>query len=208
MSKFLIPLPDFNRIHQVAHGVIKDFGTVEKACTFFSIFGAYVLSQKYGIEARPIAGGFSLCVAEDRCLIYGREEHGEYVVDSDGFHMWVQTPTHIIDFTAPIYPEAFAQASPDITLPRKMLQKQITEERSNLNDVVTIGDFVTYPDPALTNELIGRFMKRPANSDLIQIADHWFGNRRAKQAVTSQMFNDLGEVTTLNLPKISANGAW
>lgn len=208
MSKFLIPLPDFNRIHQVAHGVIKDIGTAERACTFFSIFGAYILSQKYGIDARPVAGGFSLCVAEERCLIYGREEGGEYVVDSDGFHMWVQTPTHIVDFTAPIYPEAFAQAAPDITLPRKMLQKRISDECSNLNAVNEIGDFVTYPDPALTNELIERFMNRPVNSDLIQVADHWFGNRRAKQASTNRMMNDLGEVISLTLPPIAANGAW
>lgn len=208
MSKFLIPLPDFNRIHQVAHGVIKDIGTAERACTFFSIFGAYILSQKYGIDARPVAGGFSLCVAQDRCLIYGREENGEYVVDSDGFHMWVQTQTHIIDFTAPIYPEAFAQVMPDFTLPRKMLQKHISDERSNLNAVNAIGDFVTYPDPALTNELIQRFMSRPVNGDLIQVADHWFGSRRAKQASTNRMMNDLGEVVSLTLPPIAANGAW
>lgn len=208
MSKFVLPLSDFNRIHQVAHGVLKDIGKVEQACTFFSIFGAYVMEQHYGIEARPIAGGFSLCVADSRNLIYGRAEDDTWVVDEDGFHMWVQTPTHVLDFTAPIYREAFAVAEPDVVLPRKMLQKPIAAQKDSINDLQAVGDFFVSPDPWLTNTMIQRFIDKPVSSDLIQIANHWFGNRRAKQKPTSQMMNDLGEVTTLRLPPVAANGAW
>lgn len=205
MSKFLIPLPDYNRIHQVAHGVLKDIGTPEKGCTFFAIFGSYILNQHYGIDARPVAGGFSMCIADEKCLIYGRNEGGEYVVDSDGFHMWVQTRTHVIDFTAPIYPEAFAEAEPDVAMPRKMFQRRIDEGKDSLTDVVSVGDFLAHPDPALTNEIIQRFLGRPVNTDLIQVAEHWFGNRRAKQQQHNQMMNEKGEVISLRLPPFAAN---
>lgn len=35
MSTFLLPLSEFNRIHQVIHGTIKDEGNPGKACTLF-----------------------------------------------------------------------------------------------------------------------------------------------------------------------------
>lgn len=208
MSKFILPLSDFNRIHQVAHGVLRDIGDIKIACVFFSIFGAYVLEHQYGIEARPIAGGFSMRVAEDRNLIYGRDEGDEWVVDDDGFHMWVQTPTHVLDFTSPIYREVFSVAQPDIVLPRKMLQKPIAGQKNALDDIQAIGDFLVMPDARLTNLILQRFMAKPVSGDLIHVANQWFGNRRAKQKLTSQMMNDLGEVTTLKLPRVAANGTW
>jgi hypothetical protein len=79
MSKFVLPLSDFNRIHQVAHGVLKEIGDIKIACVWFNVFGAYILEHKYGITARPVAGGFSLRVAEGRNLIYGREEGDEWI---------------------------------------------------------------------------------------------------------------------------------
>lgn len=208
MSRFVLPLNDFNRIHQVAHGVLRDVGDIKIACTWFNIFGAFMLEQQYGIKARPMAGGFAMCVAENRNLIYGREDDGEWIVDDEGYHMWVETPTHVLDFTSPIYREVFSVAQPDIVLPRKMVQKPIGEQKATLDEIQAVGDFLVMPDARLTALMIQRFMAKPASTDLIQIATHWFGNRRAKQRGTSQMINDLGEVTTLSLPPVVANGAW
>ena len=63
-------------------------------------------------------------------------------------------------------------------------------------------------DARLTNLILQRFMAKPVSGDLIHVANQWFGNRRAKQKLTSQMMNDLGEVTTLKLPRVAANGTW
>lgn len=208
MSKFVLPLSDFNRIHQVAHGVLKEIGDIKIACVWFNVFGAYILEHKYGITARPVAGGFSLRVAEGRNLIYGREEGDEWIVDDGGYHMWVWTPTHILDFTSPIYREVFSVAQPDIMLSRKMLQTPIAEVKPNLDEIRAIGDLHVMTDPALTNLILKRFMASPASGDLMQVAVNWFGSRRAKQKPVSRMMNDLGEVTTLRLPAIAANGAW
>ncbi|MGN6357449.1 MAG: DUF2026 family protein [Novosphingobium sp.] len=209
MGKFLLTLPEYNRIHQVAHGVIKEVGFVEKACTFFAIFGSYVLNKHYGIASRPVAGGFSLCVADGpRCLIYGREVDDKFVWDGDGFHMWVQTATHVIDFSAPIYPEAFAEAQPDVAIPRKMLQKQMVDEKQSIAELSAIGEFISFPDPELSEELTDRFLHRPTNTDLLNVADKWFGSRRAKQRPSLAMGSNDGQIVRLALPAIAARGAW
>lgn len=46
MKKFLLTLSEYNRIHQVARGVIEGLGTAERSCIFFAVFGAYILGSK------------------------------------------------------------------------------------------------------------------------------------------------------------------
>ena len=126
MSKFLLKLDEYNRIHQVVHGVVKDEGDAGRACTFFAMIGSLILNKHYGIAARPVAGAFLLCVEPGKNVVYGRDDGGKIGFDQDAFHMWVQTETHIIDFMAPIFRESFAAAQPDIVIPRKMFQKRIS----------------------------------------------------------------------------------
>jgi len=132
MKKFLLPLSEYNRIYQVAHGVLRDVTDVSRACQFFASFGTYVLKKYYHISARPVAGSFALCldVGPDgpNIVCFGSNSGSRITSDANGFHMWVQTPSHIIDFMAPVYREAFAQCSGAGTIPRKMMQKRIEDE--------------------------------------------------------------------------------
>jgi hypothetical protein len=209
MSKFVITLADYNRIHQILHGVIKDEGNVERGCTFFSIVGSYLLNKHFGIKARAVAGGFALCVAEGpKCIFYGKDEGGKFSWGDDGFHMWVQTEEHIIDFMAPIYAESFAIAQPDILIPRKMLQKHISDDNQSLDDVDDVGKYMCFPDPALSENLIDNFLSRPINTDLLSIAETWFGSRRGKQKPTISMCSNDGIVRHLTLPTTVARSAW
>ena len=41
---------EYNRIHQIIHGLIRDEGDAERGCTFFSIVGSYLLNKHYGIK--------------------------------------------------------------------------------------------------------------------------------------------------------------
>ena len=155
MSKFAITMADYNRVHQIVHGVIKDEGTVERGCTFFAIVGSYLLNKHFGIAATAIGGGFALCVEEGpKCIFYGKDDDGKFTWGDDGFHMWVQTEEHIVDFMAPIYREAFAVAQPDIEIPRKMFQKRQIDESASLDELSIAGDFIAFPDPDLSEQLI------------------------------------------------------
>ncbi len=209
MKKFLLTLSEYNRIHQVARGVIEGLGTAEQSCIFFAVFGAYILETRYKIPATAVGGNLALCISgEPKVAFFGRDEGGRIVADSDGFHMWVQTETHIIDFMAPIFPEAFAGMLGDTVIPRKMLQRSIASEANDLDSLKATGDFLTLPSRELTHTLLERFGKRPATSDLIHIAETWFGTPKSKQLPTFAMINDLGKVTNLKLPADVATGSW
>lgn len=122
--------------------------------------------------------------------------------------MWVQTETHIIDFMAPLFPEAFSSIMGETIIHRKMLQRSISSEAKDLDSLSVAGDFITLPSRELTTSLLQRFLKRPANSDLIHVADAWFGSANGKQRTTFDMVNDLGEVTNLKLSPYAASGSW
>lgn len=209
MKRFLLTLSEYNRIYQVARGVLEGVAKAEKSCIFFASFGAYIMSKHYKIPARAVAGGFALCISDEpKVAFFGKEDGGAISWASDGFHMWVQTQTHIIDFMSPIFPETFAEAMPGTVFPRKMLQRPIATEAANLDALQVTGDFITLPDPELTESLIDNFLDKAVSADLLLIAEKWFGSPRAKQPQTFAMMNDLGEVQRLALPTSVATGSW
>lgn len=208
MSKFLLPMPEFNRIHQVIHGTIKDEGNPGKACTLFSCIGALILNNHYKIPARAVAGAFAMCVEPEKNMFFGRDGGGVVEYDRDAFHMWVQTETHIIDFMSPLFHEAFAEVQQDVTIPRRMFQKRIADEAPSLNDLYKPGDYYTMPDEALSEQLIDHILERPLNTDIIQIADTWFGSRRGKQKPTMAIGGTDISIRHLTLPNTVARGAW
>lgn len=208
MSKFLLPMSEFNRIHQVVHGTIKDEGNPGKACTLFACIGALILNKHYKIPARAVAGGFAMCVEPENSMFFGRDGGGVIEFDEEGFHMWVQTETHIIDFMSPLYQEAFQDVQQDIVIPRKMFQKCVTDEAASLDDLNKAGDFYVMPDPDLSERLIDSILTRPINTDIIHIANKWFGSRRGRQKPSMTIGSNDGMVRKLKLPNTLARGAW
>lgn len=209
MSRFQITLNDYNRIYQVAHGVLADIGRSDKACMFFACFGAMMLNKHFKIPARAVAGGFALCLNEaPQVAFFGQMAEGRLVTSKEGFHMWVQTASHIIDFMAPIYPEAFAEAEQELTIPRKMFQRQISAEAASLGDLSSAGDFYTLPDPELTETLIDGFLGSVSNTDLLNVADSWFGGLRGKQKKSMAMQDDRSKLYQLDLPCTTTRGSW
>jgi Protein of unknown function (DUF2026) len=208
--KLLIPLTDFNRIYQTAHGTLQSVTSGEKSCIFFAAFGAAILHLQFGIKARVVAGAFGVTLNDKlEGAVFGVDHGGSVRASEDGFHMWVQTQTHFIDFMSPIYQEAFSEKlSVDKTVPRLMFQKTFDLEASCGEQMTKKGDFFTIADEGLTAALVDDFFKIPANNDLLKIAVEWFGKRRSKQRPSIQIHNDLGEITSLKLTNIRAIGSW
>jgi hypothetical protein len=208
MSNFILPMSDFNRIHQVIHGTINDEGNPGKACTLFACIGALILKKHYKIPAQAVAGGFAMCVEPDKNMFFGRDGGGIFEIDEDGFHMWVQTETHVIDFMSPLYQEAFQDVQQESVIPRRMFQKRLLDEAASLDHLNTAGDFYSMPHPDLSERLIDRILERPINTDIIHIADTWFGARRRKQKPSLTIGSNDGLVRELRLPNTLARGAW
>lgn len=209
MKRFLITLADYNRIYGVTHGVLRDVANVERACIFFAIFGSYILNKHYKIGARPVAGAFAICVNDLReVAFFGTIEGTQIESGEGGFHVWIQTKDHIIDFMSPIFREAFNEAGMKYEIPRLMLQKRLTDEIQTADDLQRSGDIFTLPNLEMSEHIVDRFLEKPSNTDLLNIAESWFGRRSSKQTPTMSMQNDLGEITELHLPKTVARGSW
>lgn len=211
MTKFLLPLSEYNRIYQVAHGVLNGVpeATAEKACLFFAAFGGYVLNQQYKISARIVGGAYGFCLSDaPDVALFGRLENGQLLSGPNAFHMWLQTETHIIDFMAPIYREAFAEGSPPSELPRKMMQRKLADETGSLDGFAHAGDFRYFPDADLTDELLDSFLNKQVNEDLLRVAMAWYGKRRDKQKSSFEMRDEKGGAIRLSLANTVATGSW
>lgn len=208
-KRFLIKLAEFNRIYQCVHGTIANETRAEKSCVFFAIAGSFLLNKYLKIGARPVAGGFVLRpTAEDSVIGYAKNVDGAWGWGDDAFHMWVETETHILDFMSPIYREAFAEGNPDVVIPRKMFQMKKTQEAQSPNELPNQGDFFTFPDPDMSEELTEHFLNSPTNTDLLEIVDHWFCSNRRKQSDSFRMMSNDGVVHALTLPQSVAIGSW
>ena len=208
-KKFAITLSEFNRVYQVAHGTIANEATVERSCVFFSIVGSYVLNNCLGVAARPVAGGFLMRpVIESNCIVFAKEEDGRWSWGDDAFHMWVETEDHIIDYMSPIYREAFAKAEFSADIPRKIFQVRKDAESLSPNELEHIGAFFTFPDSALSAELIDLFVSRPINTDLLNVAATWFGHAKKRLRPSMQMMSSDGKLQTLTVPGTFARSAW
>lgn len=200
--------PEYDRIYEVIYSVLEGWANTPFACMFFATAGALILNKHYKISARPVAGGFLLCADSTPSVIsIAKNENGLISSDIDGYHMWVQTQTRVIDFMAPIFNESIKGKGHSFTVPRKMFQRPLSTESESIDAISIPGDYFTLPNIELTNERIQSFMDRTSHMDLLNAVDRWF-KKHPKKLDDLSLLNDLGEVAklTLNAPPIS--GAW
>ena len=203
-----LTLPEYGRIYEVIYSVLDGRANTPFACMFFATAGALILNKYYKIPARPVAGGFLLCVDPAPSVIsIAKNEDGRISSDIDGYHMWVQTPTHAIDFMAPIFNEAVMGKGHTLKVPRKMFQRALSSEAESIDGLRAPGDYITLPNIQLTNERIQSFMDRPSHMDLLTAVDRWF-KKYPKKLDDLSLLNDLGEVAKLTLSAPPISGAW
>ena len=206
--KLQLTLPEYNRIYEIIYSVLEGRANTPFACMFFAAAGALILNKHYKIPARAVAGAFLLCADPAPSVIsIAKNEDGMVTSDRDGFHMWVQTETHVIDFMAPIFNEAIKGRGYPGTVPRKMFQRPLSSEAESIDELHAPGNYFTMPNIELTEELVDSLFDQPANVDLLNAVDRWF-KKYPKKLDDLSLLNDLGEVhrLTLSAPRIS--GAW
>lgn len=207
--RFALTLNEYNRIYQVIHGTIRGEERAEKACVYFAIVGSYLLNKELNIPAMPVAGAFVMRPTTEKAVIgYGVVDGERLTWGENGFHMWVQTESHRVDFLAPIYREAFSESDHDLDLPRKMMQKRFSDAKLSPDDLNSEGDIIAFPDSDLTNEIIEAFFKSPTRIDLLNVAVNWYGRHRDRQRPSIRMLSNDGVVHDLALPGTVAVGAW
>ena len=210
-TKPLIPLLDYLRIHAVIRSVLDSVDAhTAHACMFFSIAGAAILREFYKKDAVQLAGAaFFLVNKQQRNVIsFATLTEGQVQSSDTSFHAWIQCDEYVIDFMAPMFPEACTSAGHPFIAPRRMFQKKWADMASSHEHLDQEGDFHLVPNPELTVNLRQSFLKKPAGADLVNVCLHWY--RRPPKSILPElrMQNDLGEVTRIKLNNSAVSGAW
>ncbi|WP_176060238.1 DUF2026 family protein [Paraburkholderia sp. BCC1876] len=206
-----LTLVDYQRIFQVAHGIIVELGKNKaKSCVFFSMVGAFILKKYHGIQARPVAGSAYFKLDESDVVLAVADPTKNFESSSldGGFHCWVETDRWCIDFTAPLFPEMMQDAGSTSKCDRKMFQKSVASMAESPYALERAGDYFLDVDVELTRELMRLNVERNDVLDLINVASTWY--RKAPMAMAREMsiMNDLGQVSKLSLDAPAIVGVW
>lgn len=206
--KLQLTLPEYNRIYETIYSVLEGRANTPFACMFFAAAGALILNKHYKIPARAVAGAFLLCTDPAPSVIsIAKNEDGMVTSDRDGFHMWVQTETHVIDFMAPIFDKSIEGKGYPSSVPRKMFQRLLSAEAESIDNLRAPGDYFTIPNIRLTGELVDSLFDRAGNVDLLNAVDRWF-KKHPKKMDDLSLMDDLGNIHPLRLSAPAVSGAW
>lgn len=213
-KELALTLPEYNRVFQVAYSILEWRGAnTPHSCMFFAAIGALILSRHYNVEARPVAGALVLCTdssgsgGRPNVISIGKNDGGIISSDENEFHMWVQTRSHVIDFMSPIFHEAISSAGHSFSIPRKMLQRRHETESDRIASINTAGQFLTLPNPELTEYFCRELAERNSHLDILNIATKWF-KKYPKKMKDITITDDLGQLSSIKLHGPSAVGAW
>lgn len=205
----LLSLPDYQRIYQVIYSVLEasEIATTHRACIFFASVGAMILRDCYSLPATISAGCMALMVDEQKAnvVVYGRNEGGDFVNDEGAFHVWVECNGWLIDFMAPIMGVALREDGQDWDIPRRMLQKNLSNRKGSLEEIQHVGDFFIRHDRSLAESLIDG--QSDQFEDLLKVCMAWF-RRPPKPLKNMALADSHGSVKTMVVRAPSIDGIW
>ncbi len=138
-------------------------------------------------------------------VVYGRDEAGVFVSDKDAFHAWVECDGWLIDFMAPIMGIALRADGRNWSVPRRMLQKRLSERKATLGDIQHAGDFFASHDSALADSLLDR--QGVQFSDLMNACMAWY-RRPPKPLKDIALADSHGPTKRLVARAPSIDGVW
>ena len=206
-----ITLPNYQRAFQVMHGVLlNEDSTPHKACLFFANAGAAILQKHFKLPAVPIAGAAFYFLHDASASAFSFTDLDQESVTShkNAFHAWVQCGEWVIDFMAPLFPEAMKEAGLTDNIPRMMFQRRITSMVNSLEELSKAGDYYLIPNRELTIRLQEGLSEKPANADLEYIASRWFSKTPKKVLKEIPISDGKGKMTHAKISHITIQGAW
>jgi hypothetical protein len=206
----LLSLLDYQRIYQVIYSVLEasKVATTHRACLFFATAGVLILREHYGLQATFSAGSMALMVDEQKAnvVVYGRQENGDWVHDSKGFHAWVECNGWLIDFMAPIMGVALKEDGVNFEVPRKMLQKALADSKYDVMEIQHVGEFYCHGDRALAESLLDG--QEEEFTDLLKICVTWFRKPPKVLPAIALGGTDVHDPAPLRLRAPSIDGVW
>jgi hypothetical protein len=210
--KLPITLPEYERVFRVVHSVSRSMDDRPGAsCLFYNVVGALLLEKMLRVKARPVIGAAFFRVDDSTATALSfaiLNDDGTCTSTEDAFHCWVETESHIVDFTAPVYREYLEKIGLSRQLPRKMFQRRKVDMASFHQDLLFEGDYYVQPNAELTKLSLENALKSPAVGDLANVCLQWFVRPPKAMKDTLSIMNDLQEVIQVRLTALSISGVW
>ena len=220
-----LSLDDYARIHGIVLTVLAGTGVritdIQKSCIFFALAGAYLLERKHGLRSNPQAGAAFLVVGKRNdtldILTFAKRDdaEGEWYSDESAFHAWVEVVTDdgqqwLIDFTAPMYPDAIRRLALGAAAPSKAFVRSKAEMLSHPDELpfASPGDFFLHPSSTHTAQMMQRAARDAQLGDLMDLINHWYVRCPAKIAPSLHMGSNAGTTRRLTFTQPRLAGYW
>ena len=211
-KKLSITLPEYERIFRVIHSVSRSFDDRPGAsCLFYNTVGALMLEKALKVRARPVMGAAFFRVDDPTATVLSfaaMSDDGSCTSNEDAFHCWVETESHIIDFTAPAYREYLEKIGQRQQLPRKMFQRKKFDMAESHHHLRREGDYFVQANAELTRRSLEKSLQSHAVGDFANICLQWFVRPPKSIKDSLSVMNDLHEVVQVRLTPLSVSGAW
>ena len=217
-NKTHLKLRDFNLITVATQSILRStaipsyFPDLERSCTMFAFCGALTLTQTYRIPAKVFAGNFFVRQpGSDIVLSYAEGETVEGDSARQGFHAWVQTDTHIIDFMSPLYPnivERHPQASHTEKLERRMLQIRLDDQAQSWEEFEAGMPILTDPTLYRTTDVVSIFSENTSLQSMANLTSQWVKLLRKNPKAVMDIGSDRGDHIRLKPLGLTASKSW
>lgn len=212
MDKEILPLEDYKRIFETIYSVLRFVGLEpEKNCTYFSLIGAFLLNEHYGINCKSFSGlaAYMLNSELEAVLAFGEcVDENSCIASINAFHSWVANDDFIIDFQAPLFPEILSKRIGMRVCDSKMFQKHISLQCESLMLFKKSGDFFHAPNCELTKRIVDGIADNPLNMNIVKLCCNWFVYPIHKMKTFIDVTNDYGQRGKIHLCEKAINGKW
>jgi len=207
-----ITLREFNLVSTAIKGLLlqtEGVRDIKHSCIVFSCLGAAIVNQHFKIQCQPVAGAWLLRHPDgENILGFGIDDNKKFRSSEDGFHMWVETKTHAIDFTSAMYPEVFASVHADSPVPRAMVQIDLQGTTPTKDDRENWTLLRAIPNVDLTESFIDTFASNSENNEIIKILLQWIQLLKRSPNSNMKIINNSGRIVALRRSGFEARGIW
>ena len=203
---------EFNLLSTAIQGLLLKTGLAkdhEENSTLFGLIGTVIVKGKLGVACSPVAGDWYIHHPDgQRVLGIGNAGENQTDTNCPGFHMWIQTETHIIDLMSPMYPEIFPAANSPSPLRRRMLQLPKKDDAKSWEEFQQGAPLMAAPNEELTDALLDKVTNDQRCMDLAGAALHWWPKLIADPKAILALYPDGGECLAIARTGHSAEGVW
>ena len=203
----LVKLSDYERIFQIISAIVEsEDGDPTHSCVQYSLFGATILVDHFGPDAKIRCGLATYHLGEDdQVLCFGEKKSSGVLSTNEGFHCWVEVNGWLLDFMAPKFGEI---KKTDFTARPRMFQKRFSEMAEHPNDMTHAGDFFLKHNPELSESLMMPIVEHRGIQDLARLCSRWFRKAPKRIQMTAATVDQNGKMRQLTLKSVSIKSNW